>query len=137
MKSNICLNIDRRGYNLPPDKGSTSQPMSRSFWDFLLYTQNPPQLRNKKTKREEETKEKPHNKPRKQTSTDKVMKEEEIDDNDEVVEFKRAKGESARHYLLRVEYETNKRLMLAQRRTTQNSEKRKEYTFGQYNVSMT
>lgn len=124
-----------RGLNLPPTKESVDQPLSRSFRDFLLYTQS---SQSNKARKKKERKEKLQSQPQKQKSKNKtanktpneecqVEEEEEESYKDESLEFKRAKGESMNHYLLRIDYETNKRLMLAQRKTTQNSTRRKEF----------
>lgn len=100
--------------------------MSRSFRDFLLYTQPP---KKQETASKESNDDKKMNKKRKKRSKeiDEIdsLKDDE-DEDEEALQFKRHKGESDDHYLSRVNEETHKRLLSAHKKTASMSSKRKE-----------
>jgi hypothetical protein len=112
-----------KGKNLPP-KGSTDQPLSRSFREFVESMQEAP------TKKEKKTKETTLSKAVESNIKTNRKKKDETDENEkpdeEVLMYKRAKGESLDHYVMRVEYEANKQILMAQMKATKTSTKRKE-----------
>lgn len=115
-----------RGFNLPPNKQNSTQSVSRSFRDFLLYTQPP---KKQVTTNEGSNDDKKMNKKGKKRSKEineiESLKDNE-DEDEEALQFKRRKGESDDHYLSRVNEETHKRLLSAHKKTASMSSKRKE-----------
>lgn len=113
---------------MPPKKGDKSQSLSRSFRDFLLYTQPPkrrPSNEDEKKSKNLKTGDGEHSKRRKVIEEIESPRDDDKEDEGPV-KYKRMLGEGTEQYLLRINEEANKRLISAHKKVASTSTKRKE-----------
>ncbi|XP_003382774.1 PREDICTED: coiled-coil domain-containing protein 137-like [Amphimedon queenslandica] len=120
-----------KGFNLPPKKGEKSQSLSRSFRDFLLYSQPPkkreiPSNEDEKESKNVKTGDGKQSKRRKVIEKIESPRDDDKEDEDPL-KYKRMAGEGTEQYLLRINEEANKRLISAHKKVASTSTKRKEY----------
>ena len=125
----LIVILEFRGFNLPPKKGDKSQSLSRSFRDFLLYTQPPKKRERSSNEEEKETKnaktgDGKYSKRRK--AIDKMESPRDDKEDEEPLRYKKKLGESTEQYILRINEEANKRLISAHKKVASTSTKRKE-----------